>query len=494
MKPFADLHCHPTLHTFAFEEANKKRKNSLWWDNPPLKRQRKSNFPEYFQTSMPAFARGNVRLVIAALYPIEQAWLDPKILGTGDITDVLAKQVVSHLPVRYINKVQSPEFKYYEYLNKEYEFLLKDNGKVHKTGGIDWKYIVAKNSNDIDKYKNEDHTVVFVPAIEGAHSLIMGNANQLISDPIIHSFTINNIAEIKEWDHPPLYITLSHHYYNGMIGQARSIPDGAASFLLNQQIGLNEPVNQRGEEVIDCLLGINQFEGNGRRILIDTKHMSIAARIWYYEKISNYNKGKSEDQKIPIIASHMGYGGHKSLLDSIEIPDMYGKKYEHSKVFNPWSINLSNEEIAHIVNSNGIIGLNLDQRVLSGNAVIEQSKKISKCDIRNNRSNVVAFWTNQVAENLLGIINAIQNSNLINNEKKENAWNYISIGSDFDGMINPVDAFIVADEFKNLREALTKYMPEMNGFNSASKNLSIEEIMDKVMYDNVLDFVRNNYY
>ncbi len=493
MKPFADIHCHPTMHPFAFHEAGKRRKNNLWWDNPPKKCQRKSTFPEYFQTSMPALSRGNVRLVIAALYPLEQPWLNPEFLGTGFVSDIIAKQVVSHLPIPFINKVQSPQFNYFEYLNKEYGYLVKDSGKFHSIKKTPWRYIVAKNAEDIVEYKDDENTVVFVPAIEGAHSLFSGNAKQIIHDPVIHEQTIDNILKVKNWDHPPLYITLSHHFYNGICGQARSIPDGAASVLLEQEVGLNEPINERGERVVDCLLGINEFEGNGRRILIDTKHMSVSTRIWYYDKIKNYNDGVSSDKKIPVIASHMGYGNHKTLLDSIDDPDTDKDKYEDSKIFNPWSINLSDEEVCLIFQSGGIIGLNLDQRILSGEEVIDTSKDFTKRDIRRNRENVVEFWTRQFARNIMGVANAVISNSDIPEDEKGLIWNHIALGSDFDGMINPVDSFIVADEFKNLRAALANYMPQMPQFDHLSMGLTIGEILDKIMYDNAVNFVMKHY-
>ncbi|WP_075589961.1 membrane dipeptidase [Labilibacter marinus] len=494
MKPIADLHCHPTMHPFAYKEANKKRKNNMWWDNPPKKCQRKSGFPEYFQTSIPALIRGNVRLVLASLYPLEQAWLNPKFLGTGVVSDIIAKQVVSHLPVRYINKVQSSTFNYFEYLNKEYQFLTEGSNKPHPYKGDKWKYIVATDASDVEEAKDDEHTIVYVPTIEGSHALVSGNAKQLIDDPVVHQSTLNNIAEVKKWAHPPMYITLAHHFYNGMVGQARSIPDGVASTVLHQQVGLNLPVNERGEKVIDCLLGINEFEGNGRRILIDTKHMSISARIWYYQKISEYNNEKSDADKIPIIASHMGYGNHKSMLDSIEIPDEDKNKYEKSKEFNPWSINLSDEEIKMIFKSGGIIGVNLDQRILSGDDVIDESKDFKRSDIRNNRANVVKFWTEQFAKNVLAIVQAVHSNEDIEEAEKASVWDCISLGTDFDGMINPVDAFIVSDELPKLREALADYLPTVDLFNQLRGSLGVEEILDKLMYDNVYDFVIKHYH
>jgi len=493
IKAFADIHCHPTLHPFAFAEADKNRKNTLWWDNPPLKRQRKSGFPEYFQSSLPALIRGNVKVIVAALYPLEQAWFDPELLGEGVVTDILAKQIVSHLPVRYINKVQSSSFNYFKYLQKEYDFLIGGQKEEHKFNGELWQYILPKHKNELSEALSKENVVVIIPAIEGAHSFVSGNATQIINSPEVHEQTISNIEKVKQWDYPPLYVTLSHHFYNGISGHTRSIPDGA-SLLLNQQIGLNDPINERGEAIVDCLLAINKYEGNGPRILIDTKHLSVAARQWYYEKISGYNSQKEEKDKIPLIASHMGYGNNKTLLESIEVPDMYSHKYKSSVTFNPWSINLCDDEIENIVDSNGIIGLNMDQRILSGQLVIEAYKnRFTNRDIRNNRIDVVEFWTRQFALNMLSIIEVIQNSNKLPDYKRNNPWKYISIGSDFDGMINPMDSFIVSDEFKNLVKKLLQIIPTMDEYWKINKGWDLEECLNLFAFKNVSDFLVNNY-
>ncbi len=492
-KIFADLHCHPTMHPFAFKEAGKGKKNSLWSDDPPKKRQRESPYPEYLQTSMPALARGNVKLVVAALYPLEQNWLDPAIIGEGEISDIIAKFFISHLPIKFINTVQSSLFNYFEFLEKEYEFLKKEHNQIHQVDGKDWKYVLAKDAMDIEQYEGDDNTIIVIPSIEGAHSLISGNADQVIRDSNVHKTTINNIEKIKRsWEYVPLYVTMSHHFYNGMLGHARSIPDGAASFLLHQQVGLNEPVNPRGEDVIDCLLGIGKYKGNGKRILIDTKHMSVAARIWYYNKIANYNEGKAPSERIPVIASHMGFGNHKTILDSIVLPDTDKTKYKNSEDFNTWSINLSKEEIGIIVRSGGIIGLNLDQRILSGQKRINKSKKFSNNEIKNNDEKVVQFWTQQIGENIIEIAKSHIDS--VESEfEKMKVWNCICLGSDFDGMINPVDSFIVADEFTDLMDALKKYFEGNAAFEEISMGLSIEKILEKIMYQNVYDFVIRNY-
>ena len=349
------------------------------------------------------------------------------------------------------------------------------------------------DSGDINRLKDDAHSIVVIPSIEGAHSLFSANAHDIYTGSYdLHRLT-DNISTVRNWNYPPLFITLAHHFYNGLCGHSRTIPDGFASFILKQNIGLNEPLNKRGEEVIDRLLGIKGYQSDGRRILIDIKHMSVATRMQYYMKISALNSDKPLEERIPVVASHCGYSGHRTLSDAILVPDTEPSKYENSEVFNPWSNNLTDEDVINIFDSGGIIGLNLDQRILSGMDVTEESKEISKQEILNNEEQVVKFWTIQIARNILGMVKAVVTSDDVDDSEKVRVWDIISIGSDFDGMINPVDSFIVSDEFRDLRSALEKYMPQLEDFNLCSLGLSINEILDKIMYDNVLDFVVRNY-
>ncbi|WP_068473356.1 hypothetical protein [Saccharicrinis aurantiacus] len=490
MKAIADIHCHPTLHQFTFYNVGKKRKDDLWWDNPPKDIQRNSEFPEFFQCNMPALVKGNVKLVVAVLYPIEQKWFNPALIGTGSLTDILAKQFVVDLPTSYINVVQNSRFNYFEYLEKEFEFLEKNQG-IEKETLPGWKYVLPNTAYEVEKALSDDKTIVMIPSVEGAHSLISGNNHQILNGAINMTEVIANVEKLKSWSAHPLYITFAHHFYNGFCGHCKSIP-GIAAKVLSQQVGLNVPINDMGMQLIDALLGINNYAHHTKRILIDTKHMSIASRLQYHEKIRRYNE--SNEDTIPIIASHMGYGNHKTMSDSIIIPDNVSNKYDNSSNFNPWSINLSDQEIVEIYQSKGIIGLNLDQRVLSGNDRIEEEKELfSNRDIKKNTEEVKQFWTERVADNILGIIGAIVDSDLLSEDEKNNAWTVLSLGTDFDGMINPVDSFITSDEFPSLRECLIKYMPQMRKFKRLSMGKPVEELVDLILSDNAYNFIIKNY-
>lgn len=108
--------------------------------------------------------------------------------------------------------------------------------------------------------------------------------------------------------------------------------------LVNQNKGKDKGITPLGWHVIRQLLS----KENGKRILIDTKHMSVASRIEYYQFIRNYNFVNPND-KIPILSSHAGVNGYATMESSIREKDVI-RKARRTRLYK-WSINLSNEEI-----------------------------------------------------------------------------------------------------------------------------------------------------
>ncbi len=487
MKNYADIHCHPSLHPYAFKMVGKNRNNNVWGYDPPKPRQRDSNYPEFSQCDFTTLSKANVKLIYASLYPIEQGWFKAKIINEGIITDIAAS-IIARVPIKYINRVQRDDFNYFTALQEEYQFLQAENENPHIVDGKQWKYKLLRNNEDLQQIMQQENTIGVINTIEGLQSLVSGNESSINTASIDYNQSIRNIEAVKNWDYPPFFITMAHHFYNGYCGHTRSLPK-KASALLDQSVGLNDPINNKGIEIIDCLLGINQFQGNGRRILIDTKHMSVASRMQYYAKISAFNSGKADEEKIPIIASHSGYSGHSSMSSSIVWPDTENSKYSSSDNFNNWSINLCNDEIVEIFKSRGIIGLNFDQRILSGSDVIEDYyDEFKNRDIKRNNPEVKEFWASQMLENILAIVKVIYKSDEINASEKERAWDIIALGTDFEGMINPVDAFVTAEDFSDLEDEILKLLPKQNDIEVLRMGLDFKQITRKIMFDNALGF------
>lgn len=95
-------------------------------------------------------------------------------------------------------------------------------------------------------------------------------------------------------DNAPWFFTYSHHFYNDLCGHARSLRSIIGK-LTDQETGVNSDFTPLGLEVLDILLD----KSNGRRILIDIKHMSPLGRKRFLDlRKSKYNS------EFPIIISH----------------------------------------------------------------------------------------------------------------------------------------------------------------------------------------------
>jgi hypothetical protein len=119
--------------------------------------------------------------------------------------------------------------------------------------------------------------------------------------------------------------------------------------------------------------------------------------------------------------------------------------------------------------------------------------KFKKKEIKYRSYELQKFWAEQMLENILAIVKVVVNSNKVAIEDKAKIWNMISIGTDFDGMINAEDAYITSEEFKDFRTMLENIMPDHADIENLLQGLTIEEALDKIMFENVRDFVQMYY-
>lgn len=491
MKLIADLHCHTTLRPYNV------LKNDVFFAKKPLVKS-EAVLINYSQSDMAKLYRGNVKIVFASLYPMEQGFFNSEIPVANDtLLEALLK-----FPAKRINAVQDPNHDYFQDLVKEYELLCSQENKFKKLKGTQrFKYKIIKNYAElknlyrIDDLYNieypEEPTIAIILTIEGGHALGCGLESTKDIDPndLTNSATKalleklkKNIRTIKNWkngEHCPLFITFTHHFWNQLCGHSISMYD-IAHKIYNQRYdnSFSTPFTRLGEEIIKELLS----EENGRRILIDTKHMTIHAKKWYYKYLNDNNID------VPLIASHSAVNAAATLDDSYISNSNHkdaDKKYEDSKIFNNWDINVSDEEIFKIYKSGGIIGINLDERILTGNKLRKRLKSQAV-----NAGNVLkkSLWAEPVYQNIIHIAQTLKNNNVNNDE----LWDNICIGSDFDGIINPLDGFRTSEDLDDLAEILRLKFIERILSEPLLKNKSneeIETIVDKFMYKNVLKFL-----
>lgn len=133
METFVDIHCHPHSKPFGQSQPGGKQspdrnKNaSVWFHDPPTLLDKLTNFAlsltRFRQSDLTASGRGNVRVLVNSLYPLERGFCKNK-LGTSVVSDLPLNFVTSY-GKNYIDRIQAIESAdaYRKELNEQYAFL-----------------------------------------------------------------------------------------------------------------------------------------------------------------------------------------------------------------------------------------------------------------------------------------------------------------------------------------------------------------------------------
>ncbi len=621
---YVDIHCHSTLPPY------NRCKSTLWFHKSiPSKKERQKRSKDtflYTQSDFITLAKSNHRVILAALYPLEQGFLEPAALNVlvGAVKEAVILAVVlfaSALPPWRTRLVRCFTHSYFKDLCLEYNRLISPEESTipaqaarDNSLDTDWKFTVVTCYQDIQAIiEQEPHTIAVIPTIEGGHSLGCGsnlwtsfvsledlyNKNLLVwKDPMIKnpvSFEMDknelllqtklkvssrlgrvkmlkenvvaNIRAIKKWGtdggHTPFFITLSHHFWNQLCGHAISMATFKQNTLIfNQRFGMLKGVSELGKVAVNELLS----RENGRRILIDTKHMSLTGKAWYYDFVEQNNLGLLDESNnlkswynrlmqeplsqpgtpawIPIVSSHAGLNG-RPWMTATEVINNHSKAddyYNHPDknipvhaMLNPWEINLSDEEVVRIFESDGIIGINMDERIVSGTKLNDELTEKGK-KLWNDSDKYADLWVKAIVQQLLRVGRVLFShlklkmqiatgvdidpknyllahkdtlqteipDNTISWDEQKSIWQLCAIGSDFDGMINPLDAFATTMDFDSLYNSLFRILMVMTT-NPESFEINpdpilkdrtaeqIKEIVDMFMFGNAMHFLEKYY-
>jgi hypothetical protein len=529
-RKFSDLHCHNHMRAhFHMQEKEKKftRKGefSPWTVIASnSKNQKKGKMgASYSQIDLVKCWNGNLRLTFNSLYPLEREFvkgMDPKIkedkwyhfvtrglLGDSGLKRDFLQTAYMRIPDKVIDFFQSEDYDYWESLNREKDFVLLDSGQRIKQNEIhvptailgdekaaarrakkDPKSYVAENAcyrvptNKAELLKSlaDDSEITMIITIEGCHAIGTDRCEsvQEIS---------NRVKYIKEnWEVPVFFITFSHHFDNHLCGHAHSIP-GVGKILMKQKHQMNTAFSQHGHRIVREVLGLNseldRDPSLGYRILIDVKHMAAKSRVDYYKLV---NECLAKGDRIPVIASHCGYSGIETLEEHIrceneEVDDYCDRR--HGK-FNAWNINMCDEDIEMIVKTKGMFGISFDQRILG----------ITKKDKKTERNGIRLIW-----ENIEGVVlSAYENPNLSESEKPL-IWKCLTLGTDFEGLIDPVNAYPTALEYEKFATDLVDVIdiarqePQAKHLSHLSSREDVEKLVDDFCYNNAEAFVIENF-
>lgn len=416
----------------------------------------------FSQANITSLQRGGVGLIICSLYPFEKGFVpieDGTLIGK---LKVGGEKLATGIGTARIKYVQDQNNGYFQDLLNEYKFLKALNGEIIKVGEKKVRYILLSNYGQLQEESNSDLITVYIGlSFEGMHSLYDTFSDIGRDNSVLRTSLALNLTEVKGWDHRPLFVTFAHHFYNGLCGHAASLTDFSVKLVTNQTFELGSGVNDLGKYMIGLLLS----NTNGRRILIDIKHMSIAARNDYFDLLDS----KYVLDEIPVVVSHGAVCGRSDAYD----------------IFLNADINFSDAELVRIGRSRGLFGIQLDERRIANSHEISLFKKIVG---KKRKLSYAALLVWRQIEYIAVLLDINQLP----------AWDIQCLGSDNDGIVNPLDGIWSSEDFPLLKECLLIHADNFVAkptykMDKPENLISGEKIVEKFMSGNMLKFLEINF-
>lgn len=468
-----DLHCHPNLKSFNSGHPDPKKD---MWENiehnigggfAKTISERSAHVLKESQANLYTLMKGNTRVFNISLYPIERGFLHlrnvPQLLIGRNRINVMHEVITGFDAGRltYLKKQKD----YFQELQDEYKYVHQSQGKS-PDGKL--KFVLVNSYKELEEQLEKDNTLIGIMSIEGGHVLGAADdkAETMTADELTQLLT-ENIQTIKNWENPPFTINLGHHFWNGLCGHASSFKPPINS-VVNQNKGKDRGITAHGWHVLRELLGTH----NGKRILIDTKHMSIASRKEYYHFVEMHNYVNPKDT-IPIICSHGGANGFATMDGSIKDNDVAAKARPHRLY--KWSINLSNEEIQIIHRSKGLVGLMMDRGMLGGLDTV--AKIVEGQDADKKRKEYCKLFL----DNALQMVKAVGD---------KSGWDVPAMGSDFDGTITHMEPYESSAKFPAFQQDLIAYLEETEYNKELWYGYTPKQIIEKIFYKNAMAFYK----
>jgi microsomal dipeptidase-like Zn-dependent dipeptidase len=485
----SDFHIHSSLKSFNSETIESpwvKMENDCMGHLVRWMVKVTKEMPKYSQANFEALVKANVRLACVSIVPIEKKMIMPSLVKDKKSHDTTA--CITGISKKYdYEQLKTEEINYFDDLVSHIEYLLSYKDKSHNVDGKSFMCKFPTSGVQLANLLQETDALAVVLTIEGGHSLTHSIENKDVSNSIeFKTLALNNVKRLKgilplrdsdaskTLDIPIFSLGLNHFFWNGLSGQARTLSK-AQNLLMSQKSHIDEGVTPLGVAVVELLLDNTE----GRRILVDIKHMSLATRKWYYGFVKE--KRKKEDN-IPIICTHTGIAGLSWNDEKYTHKDRKNKL--NTSFLNNWTINLSNEDILEIYQFKGMIGLQLDKKKLCGS---EALKLISSTFVGSKQRKEA--YIKIIAANVLTIIKAV-------NHKK--GWDIICIGSDYDGLVTPFEIYPTSAEFGLLATDLVSFFSNpvvistlfsVEDIKRLMFGFTAMEVVEKIMSSNLREFM-----
>ncbi len=572
MDNYFDLHFHPLTknHLGAYDEKVPGKRGAA---ELTKKVEMSKGFMDYTdevilrmlesQCCLEYLEKGNVRLGIAAISALE--------LGIASsqsfFSDLMKNNLAKPFNRRYFDVVREGEVSYLNLFLREVE----QYPKLRKAGELNFlsRYNAAK------KQFGRKPRLVF--GIEGGHNLCTKKIGNALEYDTFEDFEGNEFFDPKTkslkdpsevlkklvkafWDAQMdvLYLTLTHLTH---IPEQHLATHAFGTKLLKHPsfYPFGNGLSDLGKEVIKTAYTLEDWgiEKKKPELLIDIKHLSLKSRLDLYklrESTRDNKEGEKDFTKIPLIATHVGVTGYSindwkdnlNLTKSVnhvdqgiktikistkpKVAGFWGNGTKTEFTYNPCTINLMDEDIIEVVNSEGIIGVGLDVRLLGDES--KTASSINNSEFLSTADFVTHFpytgvrslgfadaeeirseeaWLKPTKKEMhplsfcFNIVHILAVIGLKANPQKA-PEKYICVGSDFDGFIEPLKVCGNSQQMKDLESNLLKWLPiaaktyqKENGgaadlFNFTKKKEKLKKVVDAILYKNGEDFLKGRGY
>jgi microsomal dipeptidase-like Zn-dependent dipeptidase len=475
---FIDLHIHTAMKPLGksfdrnpgVNNPNKNGKNSLWYYDPPTLIDKAVNIlatlTKFRQADFKSLARGGAEIVFVSLCALEKGFVMTK-MGTKLPGDAVAN-LVTGMGKKRIDYVQQMT-DYFNDLELEYNFYKQLDGHKIKIDGKWHQYKIVSHFHEIEEPIETGIVTIFVVlTIEGTH--VFNTGLGIMGKTANSEEVLNNIDKVKQWDHRLFYAGMTHHFYNEICGHAQSL-SGIVRKFCDQSEGMNEGFTDLGWKVLHKLLDNTK----GRRVLIDLKHMSVKSRNQYFQFLET----EHPDEIIPLLVSHGAVNGLRAHNEKVEDDLLnYGK-------FQSNDINFFDDEILRIADSRGLFGIQFDERRLGSESELKKTGPfLSRRKMLFYKSKLVWNQIEHIAEVL--------------NRHGRFAWSIQCIGTDNDGMVNPLNGFWTAEDMPLFDSYLEKHAYNFLSSGASDKlkdfnRQTASEIVERFMRGNAYSFMKKNF-
>jgi microsomal dipeptidase-like Zn-dependent dipeptidase len=512
---YFDFHIHPTLKCM-FSEGNAKTNPYIPIDTRSINWFIRwcSEF-EYIlnsQANLQQLIQNKVNLACVAIFTP-----DPALTKDNFILTQARGTLSKYLNPSRLDRMNSGALQPYPTLVHEdvFEVLLNpERFSVDNT-----RVVAIKGSEEYDE--NAVNTLHVVFSVEGCHTL----SSTVDKSKIEAEDVLRNLDDLRKKGLHIISINLTHLEQFPFCNHAYGIQIVES----DQFAPTGNKISNDGIKVIK-----HCYE---RNIMIDIKHMSLGARKMLTEDIRHRNDINTIVQ--PIVCTHAGF----TSLSYDDIPDFViaidknaastklswakPKKYTNLEAvaFNPSSINLYDEDILAILHSGGLIGLSLDKRILgftsadprseNYNELVTEEEYVSNKelslflhrDFGAKADDFHCITNKEVAEG--GLVNPavayyhLQHfmahiAHLIVVAAKfdydvDKALSQVCIGSDFDGLINPIWSCDTIDNIRSFEESFILHFPAFVRANKHELSLphgfNTRRFARQLFYENGRNFV-----